>query len=276
MAVEWKGIDVSKHNGAVDFKKVAAAGYKFVIIRAGYGKTAAQKDPRFEANYKAAKDAGLYVGAYWYSYATTAAEAEQEAAACMEVIKGKSFEMPIYFDIEEKRQFNKGKDLCSDLVRVFCNAMERGGYWAGFYTFRAALQSYFTAAVRDRYALWVAEWGRKLNYSGNYGMWQNSDSGRVAGISGAVDTDLCYIDYPALIRANGLNGLTKEQPQPTEQPKQEQPKQPEYISYTIKKGDTLSGIAKKYGTTVKKLAALNGIKDPDKIYAGKKLKIPKV
>lgn len=268
-----KGIDVSKHNGAVDFAKVKAAGYDFVIIRAGYGRTAAQKDPRFETNYKNAKAAGLYVGAYWYSYATSAADAEREAAACMECIKGKSFEMPIYFDIEERAQFLRGRDFCSGLVTAFCNALERGGYWAGFYTSRSAVKSYISTDVAARYAAWIAEWGAKLHYSGQYGIWQNSDNGKVAGISGRVDTDICYINYPALIRAKGLNGLTAEKPQ--QQPEKETVTEPQYITYKIKKGDTLSGIAAKYGNTVAELAKLNGIKNPDKITAGASLKIPK-
>lgn len=275
MAVQWNGIDVSKHNGAVDFAKVKAAGYNFVIIRAGYGRTAKQKDPLFEQNYKNAKAAGLNVGAYWYSYATSAADAEKEAAACVECIKGKAFEMPIYFDIEERAQFLRGRDFCSGLVKAFCNALERVGYWAGFYTSRSAVKSYISTEVAARYAAWIAEWGAKLHYSGQYGMWQNSDSGSVAGIKGRVDTDICYIDYPALIRAKGLNGLKADHVEQQQKPEKETAPDPQYITYKIKKGDTLSGIAKKYGSTVVGLATINGIKDPNKILAGASLKIPK-
>ena len=102
MATTIKGIDVSHWQGTnVDFNKVKKAGYDFVMINAGYGKYIGQKDECFETNYKKAKSAGLKVGAYWYSYALTSADAELEAKVFLEAIKGKTFEMPIAFDIED-------------------------------------------------------------------------------------------------------------------------------------------------------------------------------
>ena len=108
-------------------------------------------------------------------------------------------------------------------------------------------------------------------------MWQNSSTGRVVGIIGNVDTDICYIDYPSIITKGGFNGYTKQQqtaPEPAPKPA-EPAKEPEYISYKIQKGDTLTAIAKKYGTTVAKLKELNNIKNANLIYAGNTLKIPK-
>ena len=96
-----KGIDISCWNEVNDFAKLKKAGYTFVILRAGFGKLAEQKDSHFEDFYKRARDAGLKIGAYWYAYATTVNEALQEAKACLECIKDKKFEMPIYYDIEE-------------------------------------------------------------------------------------------------------------------------------------------------------------------------------
>jgi GH25 family lysozyme M1 (1,4-beta-N-acetylmuramidase) len=242
-----KGIDVSAHNGKIDFNKVKAAGIEFVIIRAGYGKTISQKDKNFETNYKAAKAAGLKVGVYWYSYAMSSAEAAQEAAVCLQAIKGKQFEMPIYFDIEEQKQFDKGRAFCSDLVKTFCNALEKAGYFAGFYTGRYAITHYFSGDVVMRYALWLAEWGKKVNYSGTYGMWQYSSTGKVNGISGNVDMDTSYMDYPAIIKRKGLNGFGLKDTKPTEQ------------TYTVQDGDTLSGIAKKCNITVDDLAKKNSL-----------------
>lgn len=268
-----KGIDVSVHNGKIDFAKVKAAGIEFVIIRAGYGKHISQKDKNFEKNYKAAKAAGLKVGAYWYSYAGTDAtvsndsaryEAAQEAATCLEAIKGKQFEMPIYFDIEEQKQFHRGKTFCSDIVKAFCNALEKAGYFAGFYTSRSAVTQYISEDVAKRYALWVAEWGSKVNYAGSYGMWQYSSSGRVSGIIGSLDMDISYVDYPAIIKRKGLNGFGLESTKPTPQ---------KVVTYTVKKGDTLSAIAQRYGTTVAEIATKNGIKNVNLIYAGQVLKI---
>lgn len=256
-----KGIDVSYHNGTIDFKKVKDAGIEFVIIRAGYGREISQKDKNFETNYKNAKAAGLKVGAYWYSYATSKSDAITEAETCIKVISGKQFEMPIYFDIEERKQFSKGKTFCSDLVASFCNTLEKAGYFAGFYTSRSAVSNYITEDVAKRYAFWIAEWGGKVKYSGQYGMWQNSSTGKVNGISGWVDMDTSYVDYPAIIKRKGLNGFGMENTKPTVK------------TYTVKKGDTLSGIAKKYNTTVADLVKKNGIKNPNLIYAGQVLKV---
>lgn len=236
-----KGIDVSVHNGNIDFAKVKAAGIEFVIIRAGYGKAISQKDKYFEKNYKAAKAAGLKVGVYWYSYATSIDDAAKEAAVCLEAIKDKQFEFPIYFDIEEQKQFNKGRTFCSELVKTFCNALEKAGYYAGFYTSRYAVTHYISEEVANRYALWIAEWGAKVNYSGSYGMWQYSSTGKVNGIANNVDMDTSYVDYPAIIKRKGLNGYGMEK------------------TYTVKDGDTLSEIAKKYSTTVDNIVAKNGL-----------------
>lgn len=209
--MEWYGIDVSQWQGHnIDFNKVKAAGKKFVLLRAGYGKYTSQKDPTFEGNYKRAKAAGLYVGVYWYSYAKTVADAAAEAKACLAVIKGKQFEMPIYYDFEETSQFAKGKAFCSEAIKTFCDTMEAAGYFTGLYIYRAALQNYVTKEVAQRYALAVAEYGSRLNYNGDVGVWQYAgDAGRCPGVSGACDLDKCFVDYPSEIKAKGLNGFTK-------------------------------------------------------------------
>lgn len=118
MAKTFKGIDVSQYQQNIDFKKVKASGVDFVIIRAGYGKYAHQKDPYFESHYKAAKAAGLKVGAYWYSYAATVVEAKAEAQTCINAIKGKTFEYPIYFDLEERSQFARVEYFATALSRL--------------------------------------------------------------------------------------------------------------------------------------------------------------
>ena len=93
-----KGIDVSRHNGAINWQRVKEAGIQFALLRAGFGNLASQKDTTFEENYAEAKAVGIPVGAYWYSYATTVEEARQEAEICVSVLQGKQFEFPIYFD----------------------------------------------------------------------------------------------------------------------------------------------------------------------------------
>ena len=115
-----RGIDVSVHNGSIDWNRVKNDGIGFAILRAGYGKTASQKDKKFEDNYNGAKAAGIPVGAYWYSYARTVEEARQEAEACITILRGKQFEYPIFFDVEEKATLNTGKSNCSAMIRAFC------------------------------------------------------------------------------------------------------------------------------------------------------------
>jgi GH25 family lysozyme M1 (1,4-beta-N-acetylmuramidase) len=205
------GIDVSKHNGSIDWQSVKASGkVDFAILRAGYGKSISQKDAQFEANYKGAKAAGIPVGAYWYSYAITPAEAEAEARVFLQSIAGKQFEMPVYFDIEKKSTLNTGSKNVSAIVKAFCNTMEKAGYWCGVYASRSHVQTYFDSEIKNRYSMWIAEWGSKLNYSGGeVGMWQYSDKGKINGIGGSVDMDICYVDYPTVIPAAGKNGYQK-------------------------------------------------------------------
>lgn len=205
------GIDVSVHNGNIDWQKVKASGQAdFCIIRAGYGKAISQKDKQFENNYAGCKEHGIPCGAYWYSYAITPAEAEAEARVFLQAIAGKQFEFPVYFDIEEKSTLNTGSKNVSAIVKAFCNTMEKAGYWCGVYASRSHVQTYFDSEIKNRYSLWIAEWGSKLNYSGGeVGMWQKSEKGRVIGISGNVDLDECYVDYPTVIRAAGKNGYQK-------------------------------------------------------------------
>ena len=204
-----RGIDVSTHNGAINWQRVKEAGIEFALLRAGFGKFASQKDAKFEENYTGAKAAGIPVGAYWYSYATTVAEARQEAQVCISILKGKQYEFPIYFDQEEKDTLATGKANCSAMVRAFCDVLEDAGYWAGLYTSRSMLQTYIEDDIKTRYALWIAEWSSKLNYSGAVGIWQYSDKGKVDGITVNTDLDECYVDYPADIKAAGLNGFSK-------------------------------------------------------------------
>lgn len=216
------GIDVSRHNGAINWNRVKDSGkVDFVILRAGYGKLASQKDERFEEYYSACKRLGIPVGAYWYSYAKTVTEAEQEARVFLETIKGKTFEYPLYFDIEEKTAFNQGLFICSAMAERFCDVLEKAGYFAGIYASKSPLETYLSAEVRQRFAVWVAHYGvGQTSYSGQFGMWQKSSTGHIDGISGNVDLDECYVDYPEIIQGRGLNGFEKSTP-PSDAPADE-------------------------------------------------------
>ena len=206
--MSMKGIDVSKHQGNVNWSHVTADGVKFAIIRAGYGKEAYQKDIQFENNYAGCKSNGIPVGVYWYSYATTPDEARKEAAVCLSIIKGKTFEYPVYFDIEEPSVLAKGKAACTAIAKAFLEAVEQAGYFVGIYSSKVHLENCITEELRARYAVWVAHYGvDKTTYHGQYGIWQKSSTGKVYGISGNVDVNECYIDYPAAIKKKGLNGF---------------------------------------------------------------------
>ena len=199
------GIDVSVHNENIDWKKVKT---DFCIIRAGYGKSISQKDSNFEKNYAGAKAAGIPVGAYWYSYALTPAEAEAEARVFLQTIAGKQFEYPVWLDIEEASQLHTGKKNVSAIIRAFCSVMESAGYWVGVYSSRSAIQSYFDDEVQKRYSIWAAEWSNAIHYEGA-AMWQRSEKGRIDGITGNVDLDISYVDFPAAIKEAGKNGYSK-------------------------------------------------------------------
>lgn len=206
---DMKGIDVSVHNGNIDWNKVKNAGIAFAILRAGYGRLEKQKDEKFEQNYAGAKAAGIPVGAYWYSYAMTPEEAELEADVFLKVIKGKQFEFPVYFDLEEKKQFDLGKEKVSAIMRAFLEKVEKAGYFVGLYGSASSLTTHTADDIKSHYTIWLAHWVDKTNYGGAYAVWQYSEKGKVDGISGNVDLDICYKDFPTIIKGKGLNGWGK-------------------------------------------------------------------
>ena len=206
--MEKRGIDISRYQGKPDFVKVKND-VDYVILQAGFGRYASQKDSEFERSYAECKKNGIPVGVYWYSYARSAAEAVQEAKACMDVIAGKTFEYPIYIDLEENLGA-LGMSGVSAIAKAFCDELEKAGYFSGIYISRAPAQSYLDDYCRTHYALWLAEYSPTgLHWSGDVGMWQYGNTGRVAGISGDVDMDICYVDYPKLIKQGGFNGYKK-------------------------------------------------------------------
>lgn len=188
------GIDVSEWQKNINWSKVKADGVDFAIIRAGYGKNASQVDDYFEQNYKNAKAVGMPIGTYWYSYADSIENVKKEAALCIQTLKGKSFELPVYFDLEESTQFKKGEDFCTQAVQTFCDAIAAAGYTPGLYMSRSPMMTYISPEVRNKYEMWVAEYGSSTcKYVGDYGMWQYASNGKVNGISGSVDVNFRYV-----------------------------------------------------------------------------------
>ena len=233
---DMKGIDVSVHNGNIDWNKVKSAGIEFAILRAGFGRLEKQKDEKFEQNYAGAKAAGIPVGAYWYSYAMTPEEAELEANVFLKVIKGKQFEMPVYFDLEEKKQFDLGKEKVSAIMRAFLEKVEKSGYFTGLYGSASSLTTHTADDIKSHYTIWLAHWVNQTNYSGAYAVWQYFEKGHVDGINGNVDLDICYKDFPTIIKGKGLNGWDKSDPTPAPVPDD---KSDTTMTATIKIGDDI-------------------------------------
>ena len=206
------GADLSQHNGKVDFAKIKAAGHNFVLIREGFGNEVAyprQKDTFYETNYKAAKAAGLHVGVYHYLYATTTAAARTEAQGFINNLKGKSFDMPIALDIEERSQYNLPNNSVEAIVKAFMDVCEAAGYYCLLYSYEAFLTAKMSASFRNKYDVWCANISRTPNIK--YGIHQYTFTGRVNGVSGAVDLNRTDKDYPSIIKAAGKNGFKTEQ-----------------------------------------------------------------
>lgn len=182
-------IDVSYCQTNVDYNKVKNSGIDAVIIRAGFGKETYQKDSEFETHYRNAKKAGLAVGVYWYSYAYSVAEAKQEAKVCLACIKGKTLELPVYYDLEESGQTRLGMSALTNIAIAFCDAIKSGGYRAGVYSNLNWLNNHLDyERLRSKYSIWLAQWSSFPSKSCD--IWQNADNGRITGISGNVDTDI--------------------------------------------------------------------------------------
>lgn len=215
--MSYKGIDVSnvpsyqRNISLSDWKKIKAAGYSFVILKAGGSDDGFYKDAVFEKNYKNAKSAGLNVGAYYIvgRACNSTAAGRTNAQKFIDILKGKQFEYPVYMDVEHPHPDNRGGN--TDAAIAFCRTMENAGYWVGIY---ASTESGFKSKLDDSrlqsFVHWVADYRGKCYYTGKVGigMWQYSDKGRVPGIGGDVDMDICYVDYPSKIKAKGLNGFT--------------------------------------------------------------------
>lgn len=264
-------IDVSIHNGLIDWSKVKDSGVTGAIIRCGYGRDLPkQDDSRFNYNISKAIEAGLKVGVYLYSYAKSVESARSEAQHVLRMVEPykNGITLPIYLDLEEDgTQSGAIERACA-----FGDIIESAGYWCGIYASSYWWRTYLNGL--DRFTKWVADWGsndgaphNKPSISGS-DMWQFTSRGRISGISGNVDlNEQLREDLKGYIGA-----VSTPQPEPTPEPDPE----PSYIEYKIKKGDTLTKIAQTYNTTVSAIKSANPdkIKNVNKIYAGDVIKIP--
>lgn len=184
-----KVIDVSEHQGVIDWEKVKKSGIKGAIIRCGYGSDdTSQDDKQWKRNVSECERLGIPYGVYLYSYAANTEMARSEAQHAIRLCKGRKLAYPLFFDTEEKGTEN----VSAACARVFCEAVKKAGFTPGIYASRSWWQSYLKGVTG--YAKWVAEWGvNKCSITCD--IWQYADNGKVSGINGAVDMNYCYKDY---------------------------------------------------------------------------------
>ena len=196
-----KGIDVSAWDENIDWNLVAQSQH-FAIIRAGTGNC--NFDSYWDINYNGAKNAGVKVGAYWYSYANSASDAKNEAKCFIKALQGKQFEWPVYYDIEEEYIFDN--DIQNEIATAFCNEMEAAHYYCGIYSSASPLTYNFDSSVINRYTIWVAHYGvDRPSFSGEYDVWQKG-SGPVAGAGDDCDIDEGYTNFEPIMKKYNLNG----------------------------------------------------------------------
>lgn len=191
-----RGIDVSEHNGTIDWEKVKNE-IDFAIIRCGYGEDViSQDDKTYLRNVMECERLGIPYGVYIYSYAINLDKAKSEVNHVIRLLKNRKPEYGIWFDMEDadnyKSKYGVTDQMCRDITYTFCSTMKSKGYNVGIY----ANYDWFTNILDDerldQYPKWVAQWGDKCDYQKEYVIWQYSNSGNVSGISGRVDLDYYY------------------------------------------------------------------------------------
>ena len=205
-----KGIDISYHNGEIDFSKVKSQ-VDFIIMRSGYGKkTIDSKEVKFDIYYEEAKKNNIPIGTYWYSYANTPEEALVEAQTFLNKVKGKKFEYPVFYDVEEKSILNQGKEIVSKIIKTFLEEVEKNGYLVGLYSSASYLENLVDDEIKDKYIIWVAQWGKNIDkprYNGKWDIWQYSSKGHIDGVqSQNVDLDFSNKNFEEIVKEQSKNG----------------------------------------------------------------------
>ena len=192
-----KGIDVSYHNGTIDWKRVKQSEVEYAIIRCGYGTNdKSQDDKKWEENVKGCTDNNIPYGVYLYSYADTVEKASSEADHAIRLLQGKKFKYPVYYDLEEDAIRKKlSKTEIANIAKTFCNKLSAKGYTVGIYANKDWFTNYLTDSCFNNWTKWVAQYNTVCNYQGKYDMWQCSSTGRVPGISGNVDLNYSYSPF---------------------------------------------------------------------------------
>ena len=191
-----KGIDVSKWNGDIDWKKVAATDVDYAIIRCGYGDDYTyQDDAYWEQNVKGCEENNIPYGVYIYSYAETVEQAKSEFAHVMRLIQGHTLNFPIYLDVEDSVQEKLPKTTLTKIINTFVTAIHNQGYEVGIYANLNWWTNYIDASIANNqtWFKWIAQYNNiGTTYEGIYQMWQCTSTGRVDGINGDVDLNFWF------------------------------------------------------------------------------------
>lgn len=199
------GIDVSKHQGEIDWQRVKADGISFAMLRAvyrGYGESGNLRvDETFEENLEGALAAGLDVGIYVFSQAVTEEEAIEEAELALSLIEGRDIAYPVVFDMEEiagdaARTAGLTTEEITDIAIAFCDTVEAAGYEPMIYGNLKWLAAKMDLSRLTGYDKWLAQYYRTPAFPYEFQMWQYTSTGQVDGISGDVDLNLCFAEYP--------------------------------------------------------------------------------
>ena len=210
---EYHGIDVSTHQNEIDWAAVKEAGVEFAMIRTGFGREEPEQvDAYFTANVEGAKEQGIPVGCYHYSYATSVENAVLEAEFMIEIMGDYQFEYPIVLDLEDPSMQELGRDTITAIAVAFTDTIREAGYYPAIYANLNWVRNYIDMEQLPGVDLWLAQWEvEEPTYDGEYTMWQYTSDGTVPGIETRVDMNICYVNYPEYIMENGYNGFDTDQ-----------------------------------------------------------------
>lgn len=204
------GIDISSWNGTINWQEIKDAGIDFVIIKAG---STNGNDEYFEQNYAGAKAAGLDVGCYFYTYATTVDGISADADSFMDMIAGKKFEYPVYLDIEDDSQESLDKALLTEMCVTFIEKLQLNGYFGAIYSNNNWLVNLLnTQTITTYFDVWLARWtlSGEANWGSSFGtrtgIWQYTAEGTIGSHDCYFDMNIAFKDYPTLIKEWGYNG----------------------------------------------------------------------
>ena len=194
-----QGIDVSEHQGRIDWNAVKASGIDFAILRVGFGAPSwgGRVDYQFNRNISECERLGIPYGVYIYSYAFDNQQAADEASMVINCLSGHNPRLPVYYDLEDNSIIANGRQTGIALrAQVFCNRISAAGYEPGIYANLNWFNNILTDSVfkSSSWDHWIAQYNSQCDYTGNYSFWQYKSNGKVPGINGNVDMNYAYVD----------------------------------------------------------------------------------